>query len=150
MALSMRLVSNESQDDETEQQFDHFLLEAFGHCVRLEGSPHAFASLPLLLEHYSQPEALQELKCRLRLPEAILRCDSIQALQGLALMGQGKCCCALLSKNGARKARERLINIWNVAVKACPIPTKIKIYCPNNVVKRNESNILLVSFNKLK
>ena len=90
MALSIRLPPT-TQNDQQDDHLEHFLLEAIGpgQSVRLEGSPNIFASLPLLLEHYSQLEALQELKCRLRLPEAIARSDSIQTLQGLALMGQG-------------------------------------------------------------
>jgi len=42
------------------------------------------------LEHYCQPEAIQELKCSLCLPSAVAKCETINGLQGLALMGQGK------------------------------------------------------------
>jgi hypothetical protein len=112
MALSVRLpptagpVDSSSANEtaavaENNDNLDHFLLEAVGpsQSVRLEGSPNTFGSLPLLLNHYSQPGALQELKCQLRLPESIGRCESIQALQGLALMGQGKLAHFLLIHN---------------------------------------------------
>lgn len=111
MALSVRLPSSspdvvnnttpshqqqQQQQEEDQQQhqpllLDHFLLEAIGpgQSVRLEGSPHVFASLPLLLEHYSDVEqAVKELKCALRLPPAIAACETIQSLQAIALMGQ--------------------------------------------------------------
>ncbi|CAK5023891.1 unnamed protein product [Meloidogyne enterolobii] len=88
MALSVKLpppkeeeenedVSNEDKLDT--DQLDHFLLEAVGsgQSVRLQGSPRTFTSLPLLLEHYCQPEAIQELKCSLCLPSAVAKCETI-------------------------------------------------------------------------
>jgi hypothetical protein len=99
MALSVRLPDELTK----EEQLDHFLLEAVGPnqtAVRLEGSPNQFASLPLLLEHYCQPgEAIRELKCSLKLPDAISQAASIQMLQGLALMGQGESFLSLLDPN---------------------------------------------------
>uniref|UniRef100_A0A1I8BUG9 SH2 domain-containing protein n=1 Tax=Meloidogyne hapla TaxID=6305 RepID=A0A1I8BUG9_MELHA len=99
MALSVRLPPPKEEENEEiyeekidTDQLDHFLLEAVGsgQSVRLQGSPRTFTSLPLLLEHYCQPEAIQELKCSLCLPNSVAKCESIHSLQGLALLGQGK------------------------------------------------------------
>lgn len=46
MALSVRLPEDFGVD------IDHYLIEKHGSNVRLEGSPHAFKSLPVLIEHY--------------------------------------------------------------------------------------------------
>uniref|UniRef100_A0A914HJD7 Protein sprint n=1 Tax=Globodera rostochiensis TaxID=31243 RepID=A0A914HJD7_GLORO len=92
MALSVRLAPNSierASPDAREPELDHFLVEAVGSgtAVRLEGSPYTFNSLPLLLEHYCL-DGEGELKVRLNLPQTLARCESIQTLQGIALMGQ--------------------------------------------------------------
>lgn len=46
MALSVRLPEDFGVD------IDHYLVEKHGSNVRLEGSPNAFKSLPMLIEHY--------------------------------------------------------------------------------------------------
>ncbi|KAF7638459.1 SH2 domain-containing protein, partial [Meloidogyne graminicola] len=97
MALSVKLPKKEENEEIINNEdiiidnLDHFLIESVGNgqSVKLQGSLHTFTSLPLLLEYYSQPEAIQEIKCSLCLPKAIIKCKSIQDLQGLALMGQG-------------------------------------------------------------
>uniref|UniRef100_A0A915CW42 SH2 domain-containing protein n=1 Tax=Ditylenchus dipsaci TaxID=166011 RepID=A0A915CW42_9BILA len=83
MALSVRLPRECSTD------IDHYLIETASsdaHSIRLEGSPHTFSSLPLLLQHYCYNG--EELQTKLSLPWAISSCQSIQGLQALALMGQ--------------------------------------------------------------
>uniref|UniRef100_A0A914Z096 SH2 domain-containing protein n=1 Tax=Panagrolaimus superbus TaxID=310955 RepID=A0A914Z096_9BILA len=83
MALSIKLPPEYGTDT------DHYLLERHGaSTVKLEGSPHIFRSLPLLIEHYCQNA--DELQCKLTLPPAIQLCSNTIDLQRIALMGQGK------------------------------------------------------------
>lgn len=82
MALTIRLPYDHSTDT------DHYLIEKHGNLVKLEGSPHFFKSLPLLIEHYYRTN--DELQCKLTLPSSILKCSGTIDLQRFALMGQGK------------------------------------------------------------
>uniref|UniRef100_A0A914P6F8 SH2 domain-containing protein n=1 Tax=Panagrolaimus davidi TaxID=227884 RepID=A0A914P6F8_9BILA len=82
MALSIKLPPSYGTDT------DHYLLERHGpSTVKLEGSPHIFRSLPLLIEYYCQ--TADELQCKLTLPSAIQICSNSIDLQRIALMGQG-------------------------------------------------------------
>ena len=82
MALSMKLPLGHSTDT------DHYLIEKHGSTVKLEGSPHVFRSLPILIEYYCKCH--DELQCKLTLPPAIQMCSGILDVQRVALMGQGK------------------------------------------------------------
>ncbi|KAE9556727.1 hypothetical protein FO519_000133 [Halicephalobus sp. NKZ332] len=80
MALSIKLPSKYSTET------DHYLIEKHGSTVRLEGSPHIFKSLPMLIEYYCKCH--EELQCRLTLPPAIQMCTGIMDIQRVSLMGQ--------------------------------------------------------------
>lgn len=81
MAISVRL------PDGHDTLTDHYVVQyARGNVIRLESSPYSFRSLPLLIEHYCMhPE---ELQVCLRLPYAILTCETTKELRSLALLGQ--------------------------------------------------------------
>ncbi|EYC36249.1 hypothetical protein Y032_0916g3030, partial [Ancylostoma ceylanicum] len=82
MAISVRL------SDEHDMHTDHYIVEygSRGSVIRLESSPYSFRSLPLLIEHYCLHS--EELQVRLRLPRAVMACQTTKELQSVALMGQ--------------------------------------------------------------
>ena len=82
MALSIRL----PRDDPSGLELDHYLIETGKAGIRLEGSPHHFPVLPILLAHYSLHG--EELRTKLRLPSILDQCRSRRELQSLALLGQ--------------------------------------------------------------
>ncbi|XP_074662107.1 uncharacterized protein LOC141914728 isoform X2 [Tubulanus polymorphus] len=80
MALSLKL-------NHSDPGLDHYLIEFTDKGLHVEGSNHYFPAMPLLITHYT--ETLDELPIQLKLPNLILKAETVEHLASLANLGQG-------------------------------------------------------------